>query len=86
MQLPVQDPNVAHLFVPRSISRDFSRCDDLLGAYTTHRITSIEASKRAMSGWFFSLFLTLSFIYLFHDFIVGGEIPRLIILYTWLFL
>ena len=87
LQLPVQDPNVAHLFAYLAASLViFLAVMTLFGAYTTHRITSIEASKRAMSGWFFSLFLTLSFIYLFHDFIVGGEIPRLIILYTWLFL
>ncbi|MFO0764026.1 MAG: sugar transferase [Candidatus Gracilibacteria bacterium] len=87
LQLPIQDPNVNHLFVYLLTSLlIFCIVMLLFGAYTTHRITAIEASKRAMSGWFFSLFLTLSFIYLFHDFIIGGEIPRLIILYTWLFL
>lgn len=50
LQLPVQDPNVAHLFAYLAASLViFLAVMTLFGSYTTHRITAIEASKRSMS-------------------------------------
>lgn len=53
------------------------------GVYDTRIRSARHRISRFFNGWFFSGVLSLVFAYLFHDFIIGGEIPRLIYFYAW---
>lgn len=82
--LPVREPYIEHVYGYLLASLFIFLCSmTYFGVYGTRIASAQRRLARFFNGWFFSGVLSLVFAYLFHDFIIGGEIPRLIYFYTW---